>query len=336
MNPSLTLTQIKAEAKRLGFSACGAVRAGRVGAWRTKQYEEWLAQERHGTMDYLLRHAQLRTDPRLVVEGARTIVMLALNYAPQCLLPAEGYTLARYAYGQDYHEVMKQRLRMLMLALHLQEGEHGRVFCDTFPLDERYWAWRCGLGAWGRNSQFILQRAGSYHFLGGLLLTVDIDGINDNSNEEAEPRVEDICGKCHRCLDACPTSAIAKNQCFDATRCLSYLTIEYRGSLTNDVGRLMGKCFYGCDRCAEVCPHNHNACPTTEKAFLPSPKLLEMQTADWEQLTPQRYQEIFKGSAVKRAKFEGLQRNIQAIQQALSIKEKGESPKIQEETTHSS
>lgn len=244
-----------------------------------------------------------RLDPRLLVEGARTILSVALNYYPAEKL--SGWALSRYVYGQDYHEVMKARLRQLAAHIPPKEGYETRVFVDTAPLDERYWAWRCGLGWQGRSGQLILPKGGTYFFLGEIVLPYEAD-VYDTP-------IENRCGTCHACVDACPGLALRGDGTLDANRCLSYLTIENRGDLPPGTGQKMGTCFYGCDRCAEVCPWNRFAKPTEVEEFRPSEQLLKMTPEDWKQLTVEQYRAIFKGSAVKRAKFEGLKRNIKAL-----------------------
>lgn len=295
---------IKAEALRLGFSACGIAPAGPVSEQRAGGLRRWLAEGRHAGMDYLARNVEKRFDPRLLFEGARTVVCVALNYFPGAVGVSDGYVLARYAYGRDYHDVVRERLRALMAALGLQEFVDGRPFCDTAPIDERYWAVRAGLGWQGRNCQLIIPGAGSYFVLGELLLRRPADVYD----VPVQPR----CGTCRRCLDACPAGALGDDG-LDARRCLSCLTIEHRGPLPDGAGARMGRCIYGCDRCAEVCPWNRFACPTTVTDFLPSGELSRMTAADWQALDEERYRRLFKGSAVKRAKFEGLVRNIRAV-----------------------
>ena len=309
----LTLSQIRSEALRLGFMACGAAVAGPVGEWRVREWNDWLDAGRSAGMDYLLRHRELRKHPSHVLPGVRTVVSVALNYCPPVLMDSKGYRMARYAYGKDYHEVMRQKLRQLLVSIGREEGVEARVCCDTAPIDERYWAWRCGLGQWGRSAQFVLPGAGTYLFLGEILLCEDVEGALPPSASEQRPDVVTICGRCRRCLDACPACALQEDTGLDARKCLSYLTIEHRGELPSEVSSQMGNCFYGCDVCGEVCPHNRKARPTSEEAFSPSSELLAMQPEDWQALTVETYRKLFKWSAVKRAKFEGLQRNIRAI-----------------------
>lgn len=300
----LQADRVKAEALRLGFSACGLSPAAPLRADHAARRLRWLREGRHAGMDYLARNLALRLDPRRLVPGARTVVSVALNYFVPAA-PAAGYTFARYARGLDYHDVMRDRLRRLLGALGLEEHRHGRVFCDTAPIDERYWAVRGGLGWQGRNGQLIVPGAGSYFFLGELVLTLPADRY--------DRPVPSRCGTCRRCLDACPAGALLGDGQLDARRCLSYLTIEHRGALPPGTGELMGRCAYGCDRCAEVCPWNRLARPTGVTEFAPRPELLAMTDEAWRALTPEDYRRLFKGSAVKRAKYEGLMRNISAL-----------------------
>lgn len=300
----LQADRVKAEALRLGFSACGLSPAAPLRADHAARRLRWLREGRHAGMDYLARNLVLRLDPRRLVPGARTVVSVALNYFVPAA-PAAGYTFARYARGLDYHDVVRDRLRRLLGALGLEEHRHGRVFCDTAPIDERYWAVRGGLGWQGRNGQLIVPGAGSYFFLGELVLTLPADRY--------DRPVPSRCGTCRRCLDACPAGALLGDGRLDARRCLSYLTIEHRGALPPGTGELMGRCAYGCDRCAEVCPWNRLARPTGVAEFAPRPELLAMTDEAWRALTPEDYRRLFKGSAVKRAKYEGLMRNISAL-----------------------
>lgn len=301
----LSAEQIKAEAQRLGFSACGLSVAAPVDEEHAERLRRWVSEGKNGEMDYLERHLELRLNPCLLVEGARTIVSVALNYYTDAQLSPHGYQFARYAMGRDYHDVVRERLRQLMSALGLKEHEDGRVFCDTAPLDERYWAVRSGLGWCGRSGQLIIPGAGTYFFLGELVLTRAADHYDAPQPSH--------CGTCRRCVEACPTGALLGDGTLDARRCLSYLTIEHRGALPSGTGEKMGHCVYGCDRCAEACPWNRFARPTAVADFQPNEALRRMTTDDWAALTPEQYRVLFKGSAVKRAKFDGLLRNIRAI-----------------------
>lgn len=311
----LSASLVKAAARRHGFDACGLAEAGPVDARRQAEVARWLADGRHASMDYLVRHAAMRADPRSVVPGARTVVSLALNYYPACR--PQAFDFAAYAYGRDYHDVVRSRLRSLLAELASDAGlapdELGRGFCDTGPVDERYWAVCCGIGWWGRNAQLIIPGCGSYFFLAELILTIPAD-VYDRP-------VPDGCGSCRACLSACPTGALDPRHGLDARRCLSFLTIENRGPLPPGTGAAMGRCLYGCDRCQQACPHNRHAVPTTVPDFRPSDDFLAMTPKAWARLTPDDYRRLFRGSAVKRAKFDGLRRNIDAV---LAVSEGGD------------
>lgn len=293
MNAVLSNKAIKAEALRLGFSACGVSPAAPVDAQHAAHFRLWLADGKHAEMHYMEGHQDMRLDPRLLVEGVRSIVSVALGYMPT--RQAAGISL--YAQGRDYHDVLRQRLATLMSDI----GGTGRAFVDTAPVLERYWAWRSGLGWIGRNRQLIIPHAGSAFFLGELFLMEEVDTYDSP--------LPGSCGDCMRCVQACPNGALTADT-LDARRCLSYLTIEHRGNLPS--GTRLPDNFYGCDRCLLACPHTRAAVPCSEADFQPSSALLAMQREDWQTLTREQYQELFRGSAIKRAKYEGLQRNIAA------------------------
>lgn len=307
----LSSAHIKHCAAKIGFSACGIAPAEVVAPNRATELRKWLADDCQADMDYLARNVEKKLDPRLLVEGAKTIVSVAANYYPGEIENIDKtvhntWHLARYAYGTDYHEVVKKMLRQLLQTLHLEEMKDGRCFVDTAPVDEKYWAVRSGIGWRGRNSQLIIPHAGSYFFLGELILIEEADAYDHP--------IANRCGKCHACVDACPAHALRGDGTLDARKCLSYLTIEHRGELPHDTGKLMRNCFYGCDRCAEVCPWNiRYAQRTTIADFQPRKALLSMKPSDWCNLSLEQYRTLFQKSAVKRAKFEGLQRNIRAI-----------------------
>lgn len=302
--PVLSAATVKRQAAALGFEACGLARAVAVSPEREAELRRWLAEGCQGDMDYLSRHLDLKLDPRRLVEGARTIVSLALNYYPGGAGEASP-CLARYAQGTDYHDVMRQQLRALMASLGLTEGVDGRCCVDTAPVDEKYWAVQAGLGWRGRHSQLIVPGLGSYCFLGELILVAEADAY--------DRPMEGRCGRCRACVEACPAHALRGDGTMDARRCLSYLTIEYRGELPPEAGEQMGGCFYGCDRCAEACPWNRRyAHPATHESLRPRPDIVAMTPEGWCHLTPEKYRALFRKSAVKRAKYEGLMRNIHA------------------------
>lgn len=321
MSSRFSSEELKAEARRLGFFACGIARACPVDEQVARDYREWIAQGGHADMHYLANNIDKRLDPTLLLEGAQSIIVVALNYAPARRIPDDQYQLAAYAYGKDYHDVMKQRLRQLSDALSSMstplplEGTGGRLLCvDTVPILERYWARQTGIGFIGRNHQLIIPGAGSMFFLGEIITTE----VSDTYDEPMANR----CGTCHNCLDACPTGALGRSfdarptgaigHTFDARRCLSYQTIEHRGPLDADISDKLGTTIYGCDRCQQSCPWNRFATPTDIPELQPSEALLAMTRDDWRHLTVEQYRTLFKGSAVKRAKYEGLMRNIEA------------------------
>ena len=309
--------RIKAEATRLGFFACGVAEAGAVGCETALGFTQWLRHGCHAGMDYMARHADLRLDPRLLLPGARSVVSVALAYAPARQMPEGEFQLAAYAYGRDYHDAVKSRLGCLAAYIERQAAEAGclpagadgeqtqatRVCCDTAPVLERHWACRAGLGWMGRNHQLIISGAGSQFFLGEVITTVALP---------PDAPMESRCGDCRACVAACPTHALTESGLLDARLCLSYQTIENRGPIPQRVAAAMGNCIYGCDRCQAACPHNRNAPTATAPELQPCAELLAMRKADWRALTPEAYRRLFKGSAVKRAKYDGLMRNIRA------------------------
>ena len=285
-------------------------------------------------MDYMANYTEKRLNPCLLVPGTKSIVSLAMNYAPAQTMPETEYQLAAYAYGQDYHDVMKAKLRQLAaLIANKFEGESDRevgeddgdstaittpktnetreepageirVFVDTAPVLERYWAQRAGLGWIGKNHQLIIPHAGSMFFLGEIFLPYEF--------ESYDSPIPSRCGNCRRCIEACPTCAITDEWGFDSEKCLSYQLIENRGELSEQAKQSMGTTIYGCDRCQTACPWNKFAIPNTTPEFQPKSELLAMTKADWHNLTIDEYRALFKGSAVKRVKFDGLKRNISA------------------------
>lgn len=300
MDKEILSQQIKAEAYRLGFSACGIARAQEVGESKTA-LKQWLDSGYHAEMAYMSNHFDKRCNPSLLVEETKSIICVALNYYPQHKLRDDQLQFAYYAYGQDYHDVMKQKLTQLFDYINTLSPINGRVFCDTAPVLERHWAQQSGIGWIGKNTQLIIPRAGSYIFLGEVFVDVELD---------YDSPIKSRCGDCHRCLDACPTKALCAPYQLNANHCLSYLTIENKGEI--DAQYNIGNHLYGCDECQKCCPWNRFAEPHSVGEFNPSTAFLSMEVEDWNQLTVERYRTLFKGSAVKRAKFDGLMRNLAA------------------------
>ncbi|MBR5841366.1 MAG: tRNA epoxyqueuosine(34) reductase QueG [Bacteroidaceae bacterium] len=296
---------IRAEALRLGFSACGFAKAEPVSNEVAQTIDHWVEQGNHADMSYMERNRHLRLDPTQLVPGCRTLIVTALNYYPKQTLPKESYQIAYYAYGADYHRVVKDKLYQLLTYIKdLVPGVQGRAFCDTAPLLERYWAVKAGLGFIGQNRTLIIPGKGSYCFLGVLAVDMDL--------QEEHHDMPTSCGNCKRCLMACPTGALTVDG-IDCRRCLSYLTIEHRATISPDFIGKLGNRIYGCDTCQQACPHNRNAEPTSEAAFdLPAP-IAAFTRDDWHSLTPERYRELFKHSAIERAGYDGLMRNIEAV-----------------------
>ena len=298
---------IREEALRLGFSACGFAKAEPVSEEMAGVLDCWTDNGYHADMQYMERNRHLRLDPTQLVPGCRTLIVVALNYYPKQLLPTEGYQIAYYAYGKDYHRVVKDKLNQLFAYIKtLIPDVEGRAFCDTAPLLERYWAMKAGLGFIGLNRQLIIPGKGSYFFLGVLAVDAEI-GTPTLSIQEGVS-----CGSCKRCLIACPTGALTLDG-INCRRCLSYLTIEHRGPIPEDMAQKLGRRIYGCDTCQRVCPHNKNAQSTEENSFEISPAVAQLTTEEWQQLTPERYKELFKHSAMERAGYEGLMRNISSL-----------------------
>ena len=301
---------IKAEARRLGFEACGFAKAEPVSEAMTHVLDNWTGKGFHAEMGYMERNRHLRLDPTELVPGCQTLIVVALNYYPKQLLSPEGYQIAYYAYGKDYHRVVKDKLQQLLAYIKMLVPDiEGRAFCDTAPLLERYWAVKAGLGFIGRNRQLIIPGKGSYFFLGVLAVTAPLGEETTPTDTTDSEGAIFSCGDCKRCFIACPTGALT-SEGIDCRRCLSYLTIEHRGPIPEELAKKMGRRIYGCDTCQQVCPHNRNAQSTEENLFALSPEVAALTPEEWHALTPERYKELFKHSAMERAGYEGLMRNI--------------------------
>jgi epoxyqueuosine reductase len=297
---------IKAEAHRLGFLACGIARAGFL-AEEAPRLEQWLRQGRHGAMGYMERHFDLRLDPTRLVPGARSVISLAFNYRTTAQqADPEAPKVSTYAFGRDYHKVLKKRLKPLMAFIAERFGQVAlRAFVDSAPVMEKAWASRAGIGWVGKHTNVIRKGAGSWFFLAELITDLDL---------EPDAPATDHCGTCRRCIDACPTQAITPYG-VDGSRCISYLTIELKDAIPAEfAGKLEGWAF-GCDVCQQVCPWNRFATPHNEPEFAPKPELLKLSADEWHGMTEVAYDRLFEGSAVKRAKFQGLQRTLRFMRE---------------------
>lgn len=295
---------IKQEAARIGFDACGFADAGPVDPAARVHFDHWLGNDCQAGMDYMTRNREKRLNPQMLTENARSVIVVALNYYPAVFQPSGNPQFAYYAYGKDYHEIMRNKLSGLFEFIRTLVPVKGRIFCDTAPVWERYWAYRAGIGFIGRNTQLIIPGKGSYFFLGEI--------ITDLQLPSGRP-VPNRCGSCRRCIQNCPGEALKNPFTLDANRCLSYHTIENKGELPLPIKEKLGNRVYGCDICQQSCPWNRFATPNTTPEFQPLPDFLSLDTNALRALTPDGFNEIFRHSAVKRTKFSGLKRNTEAL-----------------------
>lgn len=306
MNKGDLKQRIIRRANELGFDGVGVSKAEPLDA-EARYLEAWLNQDKHGKMAYLANHFEKRIDPRLLVDGAKTVISLSYNYYnPAQQADPSAPKLAMYAYGKDYHMVVKEKLELLFDFIKEQVGDlHGRCFVDSAPVMEKAWARKSGLGWMGKNTNLLTKRKGSYFFLAELIIDLEL---------EPDSAVKDYCGNCTKCIDSCPTQAIYEPYKVDASKCISYFTIELKDEvLPADYKGKFENWMFGCDICQQVCPINAQAGEHNEPAFAPPHGLLEMTKADWENLNEEAFRKLFKGSAVKRTKFTGLTRNIQFL-----------------------
>ena len=298
---------IVTEAEAIGFDACGIASAKALDE-ESALVEQWLDEGREGEMGYLTRNQEKRYDPRLLVEGTKSIVTVLYNYFPKQQIGDNGhYKIAKYAYGADYHDVLKRKMRQLLERIETQTGklEGTRIFVDSAPVLDRAWAVRCGLGFIGKNTTLIHPKKGSFFFIGHLFLPLEL--------EETGKTMANHCGRCTKCIDACPTGALEAPFQIDARKCISYLTIEYKGNLEGYDPKRFNGWMYGCDTCQDVCPYNRFSLPNIEPEFQPSEQLLAMKEEDWKSLDKVGFEALFKHSAMQRAGYEGLKRNIEFI-----------------------
>jgi epoxyqueuosine reductase len=297
---------IKTEAKNLGFMFCGIAKAEFL-EQEAPRLEDWLKKGMHGEMQYMENHFDKRLDPRLLVDGAKSVISLGLNYYTdndqQDLLAPK---ISRYAYGADYHHVIKDKLKQLLNIINEKIGEvGGRAFVDSAPVLDRAWAKKAGMGWIGKNGNLINKKAGSFFFLAELIIDLELE-------YDIEPTANH-CGSCTRCVDACPTDAIVGPYIVDGSRCISYLTIELKNEIPAEFKGKMDNWMFGCDICQDVCPWNKFSVLHNEPSFTPHAELLGMKQTDWEDITHETFQKVFKNSAVKRTKFDGLKRNIEFL-----------------------
>ncbi len=296
---------IKQKARTLGFDFCGIAKAEFLET-EAPRLEAWLNQNYHGEMAYMANHFDKRLDPRKLVEGAKSVISVLLNYFPKEELPSENnYKLSKYAYGEDYHFVLKDKLKTLMQFITEEVGEvSGRVFVDSAPVMDKAWAAKSGLGWVGKHTNLLNRQMGSFFFIGELILDLELEYDNP---------VGDFCGTCTRCIDACPTDALIAPYQIDGSKCISYFTIELKEAIPDEVKGKFEDWIFGCDICQDVCPWNRFARPHQTPAFEPHSTLQGLTKNDWEEITEEVFKDIFRRSAVKRTKLKGLQRNIRFV-----------------------
>lgn len=302
--------KIKEEAIRLGFQSMGVAKAVFMEE-DARALEQWLHKGYHGKMQYMENYFDLRTDPRKLVPGAQSVITLTYNYFPAETTKLTNPKIAKYAWGTDYHFVIRDKLNQLLNFIHEQIGAiEGRGFVDSAPVLERSWATRSGLGWIGKNANLINKQNGSFFFIATLISDLDLP--------PDVPFPTDHCGTCTRCLDACPTGAIVAPQKIDGSKCISYLTIELKDALLpGELQHQLEGWAFGCDICQDVCPWNRFSKPHQEPYFTPVPEILNLSLREWEEMSEEAFRKIFKNSPLKRTKWQGIQRNIKAIKDAL-------------------
>ncbi len=308
LNASKWSAMIKEEAKRIGFLSCGISKAGFLEE-EAPRLEKWLSNNHHGQMAYMANHFDKRLDPTKLVEGSKSVVSLLLNYFPtETQKDPNAPKISKYAYGQDYHHIIKSKLKELHHFIDAEIGKvSGRAFVDSAPVLDKAWAAKSGLGWIGKNSNLIQKQAGSFFFIAELILDIEL---------ETDHATTDHCGNCTACLDACPTQAIVAPYVVDGSKCISYFTIELKDNLPATMKGKFDDWMFGCDICQDVCPWNRFSKPHNEPLFNPHPDLLEMTYQDWEEITEEIFSKVFKKSAVKRTKFSGLKRNIDFLKKS--------------------
>lgn len=305
---SIYTNLIRSAAASLGFNFCGVARAEKLDD-DAKRLEAWLKADMHGSMQYMEKYFDQRVDPSLLVPGAKSVITLLLNYYPAQQQQPGTPHIAKYAYGNDYHEVIKTKLNILLDELKLQVGEiNGRGFVDSAPVLERTWAQKSGLGWIGKNGNLINKQQGSFFFIATLIVDIEL--------EYDDAFAKDFCGTCTKCIDACPTDAILPGQVVNGSKCISYFTIELKDMLIPaDMKGKFNNWMFGCDICQDVCPWNRFSKPNKETAFSPIPEILNLSTKEWAAMTEESFRKIFKHSPLKRSKHKGIMRNVRFIEQ---------------------
>lgn len=295
---------IKQEAKRLGFDFCGISKAEFLEE-EAPRLESWLKNGMHGKMEYMENHFDKRLNPTLLVDDAKSVVSLLYNYYPEQTQNTDAPKISKYAYGKDYHEVIKEKLKEFLNTLKEKIGDvNGRAFVDSAPILDKAWAKKSGLGWIGKNANLINKQQGSFFFIAELIIDIEL---------EYDGPIQDYCGTCTKCIDACPTSAIVEPFIVDGSKCISYLTIELKDAIPNEFKNKMDNWAFGCDVCQDVCPWNRFSMPHNETQFDNQTGLLNFTTDEWYELTEETFNTIFKQSAVKRTKYKGLKRNLEFI-----------------------
>lgn len=299
---------IKTKARSFGFQNCGISKADFLEE-DAKHLENWLKRNYHGEMKYMENHFDKRLDPRLLVEGSRSVISLSYNYFPEEKIPSlDNFKISKYAYAEDYHEVIKDVLREMVTELQQEIGEFSyRVFVDSAPVMERSWAKKSGIGWVGKNANLITKQSGSFYFLAEIIC--DLELIADHETT-------DHCGTCRKCIDACPTNAIVSDKIVDGSKCISYATIELKNEIPDHFKNKMEDWMFGCDICQDVCPWNRFSVPNLQDKFKPNHQLRNFRKGEWKELTQDLFSEIFRKSPVKRTKFSGLKRNIDFLAQS--------------------
>jgi len=307
-NTSYYTQQIRAFTRQLGFDYCGIAKALQLDE-DARRLEQWLKKGLHGNMQYMENYFDLRIDPTKLVPGASSVITLLLNYFPQQSQQSDTPNISKYAYGKDYHEVIKKKLNALLALMNEHIGEiHGRGFVDSAPVLERTWARRSGLGWIGKNGNLITKHQGSFFFIATLITDIEL--------EYDDPYAKDYCGTCRKCIDSCPTGAIGEGKVINGSQCISYYTIELKDMLfPEDKKGQFADWMFGCDVCQDVCPWNRFAKPTQETEFTPIPEILNFTSKEWESLTEDAFKKIFRHSPLKRSKFQGIQRNVKFLKQ---------------------